>query len=235
MENNNQEVVKPKSHLVLIIVVGVILIVGTYLLFKLVLNKDTTSEVEEGTISFDSTSYSCIEGQDLEATITVEGGMVKEYNSSNPLVASIRKHPFKSVKCANCVLVEIKCSRKGEATLSTASTKGAKAEAKLLVIEKGLIDINFEKDKYTCNVGDKFHTMITTKVKESSSEEQLSDFVKSYESNNRDVVEITESKDLAVDCTDCVMVDIYCKAKGTAKLTAKSRHGAKISVPITVN
>ena len=146
MENNNQEVVKPKSHLVLIIVVGVILIVGTYLLFKLVLNKDTTSEVEEGTISFDSTSYSCIEGQDLEATITVEGGMVKEYNSSNPLVASIRKHPFKSVKCANCVLVEIKCSRKGEATLSTTSTKGAKAEAKLLVIEKGLIDLKLKTD-----------------------------------------------------------------------------------------
>ena len=58
--------------------------------------------------------------------------------------------------------------------------------------------------------------------------------VSSYDSSDRSIATVAKHPTLAVNCIDCVAVQITCKKKGKTTLKATSSLGEKTSVPITV-
>lgn len=204
-------------------------------------------EVVVGSISYDKPSFSCGVGDKITSVIKAEGSvaegdnvkiaMVSSYTSSDSSIATVTKHPNLAVNCVNCVAVEITCHKEGTATLTASSTLGATTSSMVTVNnESQVIDssIEYEEKSYSCNVGEKITTLIKAHGEQKEGELYKFATVSSYDSSDRSIATVTKHPNLAVNCIDCVAVQITCKKKGKTTLKATSSLGEKTSVPITV-
>ena len=190
------------------------------------------NEKNVGTISFDKNVYRCDEGKTIEVTITASGDNIKvsSYTSSNNEVATIVKHPTKTLKCMNCLLAQLKCIKAGTVTLSAKSSTGATTKSTVNVVKENNPDTNigkvtFDKTNFSCNTGEKFATLITG-----------TDPIKEYKSADTSIATIARKTDgLQPNCSNCAYVEVTCKKKGTTTLTASTMKGATTSSKVTVN
>lgn len=85
--------------------------------------------------------------------------------------------------------------------------------------------IHFAKDSYTCRAGDHIDTIITT---------DPDDLLKSFKTNNFFIVRIKKNPGYTLKCLNCTAVRIYCKKAGNGSVSATTRSGVKVTVPVTV-
>lgn len=85
--------------------------------------------------------------------------------------------------------------------------------------------IHFAKDSYTCRAGDHIDTTITT---------DPDDLLKSFKTNNFFIVRIKKNPGYTLKCLNCTAVRIYCKKAGNGSVSATTRSGVKVTVPVTV-
>ena len=191
----------------------------------------TTSSLEVtediGSISFDHNTYTCHEGETIDADITASPftSRVNGYSSSNTSVATIEKHPTKAAKCPNCNTVLISCKSPGKSTLSTTSSTGAKNTA-VVTVYKDPGTISFSEPSYTCHVGETINAKITALPYTSR--------VDSFYSDDPSIASIATHPTLQVNCINCRMSQITCNAVGETSVWAESTTGAKSGSTITV-
>ncbi len=195
----------------------------------------TVTEAEKAKISFDKSSYTCVAGEKIDTTITAIGSgdkveTVASYTSSNTAVATIEKNPDISIKCINCLAVRITCKKSGSVTLTAKSSSGAKGTSTVKVTAPKQNTVTFDKTSYACHVGEQ----ITTQVRVNNNSNNI-ETIKSYTSSNTDVATIVKHPTLAVNCINCVVVQITCKGAGTATLTAKASGGTTGTSSIKVS
>ena len=190
-----------------------------------------TVNEDKGTISFKDNSYTCNAGETFETMITANGGNqtnhVKSFKSSDESIATIDSNTSVQVNCTNCMMVRVVCKKQGSVSLSATSSSGATTSVNLKVNEKIGV-IYFNKSSYTCNAGETFETMISVK------DAPLGSYVKSYGSNNESVATVDANTSVSVNCTNCMLVRVVCKKKGSVILNAASSTGAKTTSSLTV-
>ena len=209
--------------------------------------KKQEQEVPEsiGKISYDRDSFSCTEGEKITSVIKAEGNTgaegnvifatVDSYNSSNPDIATVTKHPTEAVNCINCVAVQITCKKKGETTLLAKSTLGAKTSVPIKVDTPPVkSSIEYDQKSYSCKVGEKLTAIIKTHGEQKVGDSSRFAMVSSYDSSDRSIATVIKHPNLAVNCINCVAVQITCKKEGKTTLKATSSFNDKTSVPITV-
>ena len=198
----------------------------------------TVTEKNKGTISYDKPSYSCKEGEKIDAIITATSNDlkagVKSYKSMNTSIATVAKHPTMAVKCINCEAVQITCLKEGKVSLTAESTKGATTSVPLTVVAKDKGTIAYAQPSYTCKVGETISTTITAKYDGNDSEDFIVPTVKTYTSANTAIAKVQKHSTLAVNCINCVAVEIKCLSPGTTTLNATSSLGASTSVKVVV-
>ena len=196
-------------------------------------SKLTVESESVGTIAFDKESYSCNVGETFETLIRTsnsdgKSSTVKSYSTSDKSIATIDDQVTSQVKCTNCRNVRVVCKKKGSVTLNAESSTGAKATTKLVVSEE-VGTISFEKDSYTCNAGETFETLITTK-----STTGVPPLIKSYYTSDSTIATIDDQVTTQVRCINCRNVRVVCKKKGTVTLTAEASSGARATSRLTV-
>ena len=192
------------------------------------------NDASVGTISYDKNVYKCDVGKTIEATITAtgEGAKVASYTSSNTSIATITKHPTKSLRCMNCILAEIKCIKAGTVTLTAKSSTGATTQSTVNVVgettttDKG--SIAFKENLYTCLEGS---TITTTIIPSGGSPNPAT--VANFASSNQAVATI-EGRNTTAECDRCKAVVISCKKAGSVSLTAKSSTGVTAQATVKV-
>ena len=86
----------------------------------------------------------------------------------------------------------------------------------------------FEKESYTCEVGESFETMI--KLPSSSNPS----IIKSYSISDTSLATIDTNTKLSVNCTDCLMVRVSCIKIGSTKIVAKTSNNDKAEAIVNV-
>ena len=198
--------------------------------------------IEKGRVYYDKDSYKCYEGEQIRALITAtypnDVAKVSEYNSDNTNVATISKHPTESVRCINCLVVQITCVKEGTTNLVAKSDRGATTSVPITVEKKEEVaigKISYDKETFSCHEGEKLTSIIKAEGSTGGEDGIKIATVASYNSSNLEVATVTKHPNLAVNCINCVAVEITCHKKGDATLTATSSLGAKTSVPINVD
>lgn len=194
---------------------------------------NTTPEVEiekNNKISFDKDSYTCKAGENITALITTSDATVSSFKSSDTSIATIIEHPYVVSRCPNCEDVLIYCLKDGNVTLSAVSSTGAETKVNLKV-EKNPEDksIKFDKDSYTCKVGEKITALITA-----TDSTDMSVRVSSFSSSNTKLATIKEHPFLISRCPNCEDVEIECLNEGNVILSAKSSTGAETKVNLQI-
>ena len=195
----------------------------------------TVTEAEKAKISFDKSSYTCVAGEKIDTTITAVGSgdkveTVASYTSSNTSIATIEKHPDYTLKCINCVAVQITCKKSGTVTLTAKSSSGAKGTSTVKVTATKPNTITFDKSSYSCNAGEQ----ITAEVRVNNNSNVM-ETIKSYTSSDTSIATIVKHPTLSVKCINCLALQITCKSAGTATLTAKGSNGTTGTSKVKVN
>ena len=191
---------------------------------------------EKGTISFDQSSYTCKVGEKFDAVIEANSNdqtaRVSSYNSNNANIATVVKHPTETLKCINCVAVQIECKTAGTTTLLATSNKGATTSVTVNVEQDEVIEeqgtIRYEQASYTCKAGEKIETII----KAEGNNPSLG--ISSYDSNNTNIAVVYQNPNYAIKTPSQKAVIIECKTVGTTTLSATSTTGATTSVTVKV-
>lgn len=196
----------------------------------------TVNEVpqqDEGSVSFEKSSYSCNVGDTFETDIKAYPGTsaVNYYATSDSSVASVDGNASYQNKCYNCKRVRVVCKKKGTITMKAGTSTGATTIVNLTVNDSSQQDvgtISFKRDSYSCKAGESFETMIT------ASSQTPGVRIKSYSVSDTSLATIDTHTTYAVNCTNCLMVRVNCKKKGNLKMQAYSSTGAKVTVPLTI-
>lgn len=176
----------------------------------------------KSTIAFDKTEYSCNIGDTIITNIRAQNtygtAKVNSYTSNNSSVASISLD-MNNATCTNCTQVKIKCNAKGTTQITSSSNDGITVTVNVTVNEAG--KVSFDKDTYSCKVGEKVTALITT----------TNGSLSSYSSLDTTVAKLTKSE-IQPKCINCTAVDISCLKEGNATINATSETGAFASATV---
>lgn len=200
---------------------------------KTVSNTGASGEAElivehyDGDIRFDRPTYTCIEGDKIEAKVIAAGGNAnnrvnkESFTSANKSVATVvRKQTANSDGKRETIVIT--CVKEGDTTISATSTSGAKATAN---VEVGSIygKINLDKKSYSCIVGNTFKLKLTV------SGGRPGNKVASFSSSDSSVAKL---KDLTPSSPMNKTIQVQCLKGGTVTFKASSTAGASISATI---
>lgn len=194
-----------------------------------VLAKENTVAFKSS-IAFDKNSYSCNIGETITTTIkalnTYGTASVKSYNSENNDIANISVDSSSS-SCTNCVKVKIKCNAAGNTNLIAKSSDGGTTNALIQVNDIG--SINFDRNSYSCKVGEKITTLLKT------SNTGVPSLISSFDSSDVSIATIAKStSSLQTNCINCIIAEISCLKVGSTKINALSSTGATTSINVEV-
>lgn len=197
----------------------------------------TTSSVKvvkpTSSISFDKTSFECEEGQTLKTTLSVSNSVydsIASYASSNTSVATLTPSSTQP-NCAGCLVLDITCKQRGNATLSATSKNGSGVAASIKVnADVGTISLG--KSSFSCVEGEQFTFLVTAKTNNTSGGNAAT--IKSVTSSDTSVVSFTDAH-LQTNCVGCHNYLATCKKTGTATITATSGTGAKATASVNVS
>ena len=221
-----------------------------------------TVESSQPYVKFNKKSYTCTVGSKVDITMTYGGDVLSviDYTSSNEKIAVLKEGTVsgKSLNCKNCKSIYAECNKAGEVIITGVANTGLSASVNLKVVAKteeqkdttkevkpkdttvkptekqdnnvqsnGWIKI--DKQSYTCNVGDSFDVKINV-----GGTNKLG--IKGVNTSNTNIATISSgsTKGLYVDCIDCALMHVDCKAKGTTTITATSLTGVKATAKVTV-
>lgn len=128
----------------------------------------------------------------------------------------------------------IQTRKSGEVTIEVKSKKDNKTVKKFIVSVSDTVkasSIKFDKDNYTCNVGDKFNITISTEIDSNTSVE-----IKNVFSNNTSIALLKDGNvnDQQVECIGCKVMHVECKKEGTTTLEAINNYQMKASATVVV-
>ena len=209
-----------------------------------------------GTVSFEKTSFTCDEGFAFNVKVTYPGVMVngefkiaslKSYSTSNSKIATIDDKSPVQTYCTDCRMLRVVCHKAGKVSLYAETSFGAKTSASLTVKEnKGTI--SYSKSSFTCKVGEKITTTLRPKkVASSGSEsgEYLVDLpeIRSYGLSNPDLLSYKSAGYVVAKCLniyggkcepDGEMIEFTCKKAGTVTIDGESTTGATTTSTIKI-
>ncbi len=200
-----------------------------------------TVKQENGSISFDKSSYTCEVGKRFSVKVNLTGGAksIKSFTSSDTSIADVMKvnivsncvtynngeavsncMPASAVKPGEEYLM-VSCKKKGSATISATADTGISTSAKVTVTQ-AIGTVKFDKTSYSCNVGEKVEALV------SSSEGYAT--VNSVWTDDSSIAPYVSGDTVK----DGEKVVFDCKKAGKTTLHASTYSGATTSVPITV-
>lgn len=197
-----------------------------------IVGKGSSDVDNTGTIKFDRSSYNCNKGDKIAATITAASpnglATVKSFKSLDTKIATIKKQTKYTLKCINCVAVEITCVGEGEVNLEAESSTGAKKKVAVRVSD---YTINYDESEYVCEENQKMLTLL--KAVGMSKEDRWISITK-YGSEDTDIATVKKHPTLAVKCIGCIALEIHCKKVGKTNAYAEATGGVTTKSKITV-
>ena len=190
---------------------------------------NSKSTAAEETVKFEKDSISCVKGKKISVVVTSSMSPfdINTLKSSDSKVASVAKDPTNTLKCINCMSIQVTCKEKGTATISIMNTKGAKGTAKVTVksneVSKG---VKFEKSSYECDMSKKH----TVEVEVTTSNASIS----SIESSSTKTATVKLGESSKVSGGVKYKAKVTCLQDGAVTLTAKDNTGAKATTKVTV-
>ena len=190
---------------------------------------NSSSTAAEETVKFEKESITCVKGKKISVVVTSSKSPfdINTLKSSDTKVATVAKDPTNTLKCINCMSLQVTCKEKGTATISIMNTKGAKGTAKVTVksneVSKG---VKFEKSSYECDMSKKH----TVEVEVTTSNASIS----SIESSSTKIATVKLGESSKVSGGVKYKAKVTCLQDGAVTLTAKDNTGAKATTKVTV-
>ena len=198
----------PKQRLIRIGIISVLIIVLMLLIIIASESKkehDRKESIKEETekyeIAFENERYTCEEGKEIDVMLKPKK---REFPndiyvvSSDTSIATVDNNA--DLKCDNCKKVTIKCQKKGNIELKAIANEEILSTTSLEIKEE-VIKAAFEKNAYSCLLGESFETTIKM---------AKGDSIKSIKASGYGLI-ILDTETSPPTCENCKKIEVVCE------------------------
>ncbi len=170
-------------------------------------NVEISVTTQDAWTKFDKENYSCKVGESFDVMISTGGNgvpILEGYWSNNKDIATIETGSLAGdqLNCVDCALAHVTCIKEGIATLEAKGANESSAKATVKVRSNDTSDAwtKFDKESYSCSVGDTFDVLVKTGGSGDP-------FLEGYYSNDNEIATISSGtmSGNEIDCIDCAL------------------------------